>query len=100
MSTQGERLLDLCIGLTSSSSARGGSLLTFEELKDALLMYHQCLPLTKTEQSVFKGVLIYAFLAALDDLSQDNGTEQEFNITQNLLSSLVKVSEKELLESL
>ena len=42
----------------------------------------------------------YAFLEALDDLSQDNGTEQEFNITQNLLSSIVKVSEKELLENL
>ncbi|VEP17800.1 conserved hypothetical protein [Hyella patelloides LEGE 07179] len=100
MSTNGERLLDLCIGLISSSSARGGSFLTFEELKDTLLMYHQCLPLSEAEKLVFKGVLVYAFLEALDDLSQDNGTEQEFKTTQALLHSVLKASEKELLGSL
>lgn len=94
LSTQGERLLDLCIGLTSSSSARGGSFLTFKELQDTLLMYHEA------EQSVLKGVLVYAFLEALLDLFDDNGTEQEFNTTQTLLHSILKASEKELLGNL
>lgn len=100
LSTQGERLLDLCIGLTSSSSARGGSFLTFKELQDTLLMYHQYLPLNEAEQSVLKGVLVYAFLEALLDLFDDNGTEQEFNTTQTLLHSILKASEKELLGNL
>lgn len=88
LSTQGERLLDLCIGLT------GGSFLTFKELQDTLLMYHEA------EQSVLKGVLVYAFLEALLDLFDDNGTEQEFNTTQTLLHSILKASEKELLGNL
>ena len=65
-----------------------------------MLMYHRCLPLNEAEQSVFKGVLVYAFLEALDDLSQDNGTEREFNTTQTLLRSIVKASEKELFNNL
>ena len=97
MSTQGERLLDLCIGLTSSASAKGGSFLTFEQLKDTLWMYHQRLPLNETERTVLKGVLVYAFLEALLDLSEDNGTEQEFNVTQTLLHSILKASQEELL---
>lgn len=42
-STQGERLIDLCYGLASGSSPEAGSLLTFEQLQDTLLMYHQSL---------------------------------------------------------
>lgn len=99
-STQGERLLDLCYGLASGSSPEGGSLLTFEQLQNTLLMYHQCLPLSKLEQSIFKGVLTYAFLETLYGLSQDKPTEQDINKTQNLLYSVLNASEKELLGSL
>ncbi|NJK47338.1 phosphotransferase [Candidatus Gracilibacteria bacterium] len=100
MSTQGERLLDLCIGLTGSSSPARGSFLTFEQLQDTLSMYHQCLPLNEAEKSVFKGVLVYAFLDTLNDIFQNNATERDINITQSLLSSILQVSEKELLGSL
>lgn len=99
-STQGERLLDLCYGLASGSSSEGGSLLTFEQLQNTLLMYHQCLPLSELEQSVLKGVLADAFLETLNDLSQCNGTEQDINMTQTLLDSVLRASEKELLGSL
>ena len=60
-------------------------------------MYHQRLPLNETERTVLKGVLVYAFLEALLDLSEDNGTEQEFNVTQTLLHSILKASQEELL---
>ncbi|MCU0532282.1 MAG: phosphotransferase [Hydrococcus sp. Prado102] len=99
-STQGERLLDLCIGLASSSSPVGGSFLTFEQLQDTLSMYHRCLSLNESEKSVFKGVLVYAFLETLNDLSQENASEQDINMTQILLRSILKASEKELLGSL
>nr|WP_282440323.1 phosphotransferase [Brasilonema sp. UFV-L1] len=98
-STQGERLLDLCYGLASGSSPESGSFLTFEQLQNTLLMYHQCLPLSELEQTVLKGVLVYAFVATLNDLSQCNGTEQDFNMTQTLLHSILKASEKELVSS-
>lgn len=99
-STQGERLLDLCYGLASGSSPESGSLLTFEQLQNTLLMYHQCLPLSELEQSILKGVLVYAFLETLNDLSQCNSTEQDFNMTQTLLLSILNASEKELLDNL
>ncbi|KAB8315201.1 phosphotransferase [Tolypothrix campylonemoides VB511288] len=99
-STQGERLLDLCYGLASGSSPESGSLLTFEQLQNTLLMYHQYLPLSELEQSILKGVLVYAFLETLNDLSQCNGTEQDFNMTQTLLRSILEASEKELFGSL
>lgn len=99
-STQGERLLDLCYGLASGSSPESGSLLTFEQLQNTLLMYHQYLPLSELEQSLLKGVLVYALLETLNGLSQCNGTEQDFNMTQTLLLSILNAREKELLGSL
>lgn len=99
-STQGERLLDLCYGLASGSSPESGSLLTFEQLQDVLLMYHQSLPLNEQERSMLKGMFAYMFLATLCHLSYSNGTEQGINVTQNLLRLILSTSEQELLGSL
>jgi Ser/Thr protein kinase RdoA (MazF antagonist) len=96
-STQGERLLDLCYGLASGSSPEAGSLLTFEQLQDTLLMYHQSLPLNEQEQSILKGMFAYMFLATLCHLSYSNVTEQGIKGTQNLLRSILSISEQELL---
>jgi Ser/Thr protein kinase RdoA (MazF antagonist) len=99
-STQGERLLDLCYGLASGSSPEAGSLLTFEQLQNTLLMYHQSLPLNAQEQSTLKGMFAYMFLATLCHLSYSNGTEQGINVTQDLLRSIPSTSEQELLGSM
>lgn len=99
-STQGERLLDLCYGLISGSSAEAGSLLTFGQLRNTLLMYHQILPLNEQEQLTLKGMFAYMFLAHLVHLSYSNGTKQGINVTQDLLRSLLNISEQELLVSL
>jgi Ser/Thr protein kinase RdoA (MazF antagonist) len=99
-STQGERLLDLCYGLASGSSPEAGSLLTFEQLQDTLLMYHQSLPLNEQERSTLKGMFAYMFLATLVHLSYSNGTEQGIKVTQNLLYSILSTSDQELLGSL
>lgn len=99
-STQGERLLDLCYGLVSGSSPEAGSLLTFEQLQDTLLIYHQSLPLNEQELSTLKGMFAYMFLATLVHLSYSNGTEKGINVTQDLLRSLLSTSEQELLGTL
>lgn len=99
-STQGERLVDLCYGLASGSSPEAGSLLTFEQLQDTLLMYHQSLPLSDQERSTLKGMFAYMFLATLVHLSYSNGTEQGINVTQDLLRSILSIPEQELLGSL
>ena len=99
-STQGERLLDLCYGLVSGSSPEAGSLLTFEQLQDTLLIYHQSLPLNEQERSTLKGMFAYMFLATLVHLSYSNGTEKGINVTQNLLRSILSTSEQELLGTL
>lgn len=98
-STQGERSIDLCYGLASGSSPQGGSLLTFEQLKETLLMYHQTLPLSELERSILKGAFVRAFLDTLCHLSYCNATEQDLNVTQTLLRSILNASEKELLGS-
>lgn len=99
-STQGERLIDLCYGLASGSSPEAGSLLTFEQLQDTLLMYHQSLPLNEQERSILKGIFAYMFLATLGHLSYSNGTEQGINVTQDLLRSILSTTEQTLLGSL
>ena len=99
-STQGERLIDLCYGLASGSSPEAGSLLTFEQLQDTLLMYHQSLPLNELERSILKGAFACAFLETLYPLSYNNATEQDIHKTQTLLHSILSASEKELLGSL
>ncbi|KAB8320861.1 phosphotransferase [Tolypothrix campylonemoides VB511288] len=98
-STQGERLIDLCYGLASGSSPAGGSLLTFEQLRSTLSMYHQCLPLSETEQSVLKGAFAYAFLETLGDLSEFKATKKDIDATQVLLRTVLKASTEELLGS-
>jgi Ser/Thr protein kinase RdoA (MazF antagonist) len=96
-STQGERLLDLCYGLISGSSPEAGSLLTFEQLRNTLLVYHQSLPLNEQERLTLKGMFAYMSLAHLVHLSYSSGTEQRVNVTQDLLRSLLNTSEQELL---
>lgn len=99
-SAQGERLIDLCYGLASGSSQQSGSLLTFEQLQNTVLMYHQNLPLSKLEQSVLKGAFVYAFLDTLCHLSYSNATERDIKMTQTLLYSVLSASEQELLGDL
>lgn len=96
-STQGDRLLDLCYGLASGSAPEAGSLLTFEQLQDTLLLYHHSLPLNEQERSILKGMFAYVFLATLNHLSYSNGTEQGIKVTQDLLRSILNTSEQELL---
>ncbi|MGL4618896.1 phosphotransferase [Chroococcidiopsis sp.] len=96
-STQGERLLDLCYGLASGSAPEEGSLLTFEQLQDTLLIYDRSLPLNEQERSTLKGMFAYMFLATLCHLSYSNGTEQGINVTQELLRSILSTSEQGLL---
>lgn len=93
-------MLDLCYGLVSGSSPEAGSLLTFEQLQDTLLIYHQSLPLNEQERSTLKGMFAYMFLATLVHLSYSNGTEKGINVTQNLLRSILSTSEQELLGTL
>ncbi|GAA6615594.1 phosphotransferase [Scytonema sp. NUACC26] len=98
-STQGERLIDLCYGLASGSSPEAGSLLTFKQLQDTLLMYNQSLPLNQQERSILKGAFAYMFLATLCHLSYSNGTQQGIDVTQDFLGSILSTSEQELLGS-
>ena len=97
-STQGERLIELCYGLASSSSPEGGSFLTFEQLRSTLVMYHQCLPLSEAEQSILKGVFAWAFLETLCGLSEIQATKKDIDKTQTILRAVLKVSTEELLD--
>lgn len=99
-STQAERFIDFCYGLASGSSPEDVSLLTFEQLKSTLSIYHQHLPLNKAEQSVLKGAFAYAFLETLDDLTQSRATKQDIDKTQILLRAILKASKEELFNSL
>lgn len=96
-STQGERLIELCYGLASGSSPAAGSLLTFEQLCSTLAIYHQCLPLSKSEQSILKAVFAWAFLETLVSLSESHATEQDISMTLTLFRAVLKTSNKELL---
>lgn len=62
-------------------------------------MYHQCLPLSETEQSILKGAFAYAFLETLSDLSEFKATKKDIDATQVLLRTVLKASTEELLGS-
>ncbi|MEM7590977.1 MAG: phosphotransferase [Cyanobacteria bacterium P01_A01_bin.83] len=96
-STQGERLIELCYGLVSGSSPASGSLLTFEQLRSTLAIYHQCLPLSKSEQSMLKGVFAWAFLETLLSLSESHATDQDISMTLRLFHAVLEASKEELL---
>lgn len=96
-STQGERLIELSYGLASGVSPAGGSILTFEQLRSTVAMYHQRLPLSEAEQSILKGALAWAFLETLNGLSEFKAAEKDINMTQALLRNVLKSPAEELL---
>ena len=80
-------------------SPEAESLLTFEQLQDTLLIYHQSLPLNEQERSTLKGMFVYMFMATLVHLSYSNGTEKGIKVTQDLLRLILSTSEQELLST-
>lgn len=86
----------LCYGLVSGSSPQGSSILTFEQLRSTLKIYHQCSPLNEAEQSVLKGVLTWALIETLCDLSEFQATQEDIEMTQMLLRTVLDTTTEEL----
>jgi aminoglycoside phosphotransferase (APT) family kinase protein len=103
-SSQGERFIDLCYGLVSSSFPEGGSLLKFDELQYALSVYHECLPLSEVDKSILRATFAYAILETLSDICEfvltRKSTVQGIYSTQKLLQAVIDISNEELVTNL